>query len=250
MPPEPEFAYVSGFPGYACTKGGRVFSCRGGKIRPRGWHPIKPAMGTGWLEGWWAVTIYVGERGAARKKAMSVAHLIALAWIGPKPEGHCVAFKDKDRSNLHADNLCWMPTLKAMGHYQKRGESHAAAKLTADQVTAARREVADAVGRGEKPNFGAIGARYGCTVQHVQALAKRVSWKHLEDGVPAWVPGPRGCLVGDEYRKLTEPDVIRIKQRLQRGERICDIARDYADTVCRGTIDAIAQGKSWAYIKV
>lgn len=249
MPLEPEFAYVHGLPGYACTKGGRVFSCRGGKTRPRDWHPIKPAMGTGRLEGWWAVTVYVGARGDCKPRRLALAEVIALAWLGPKPDGHCVAFRDRDKSNLHADNLCWVPIPEAMGHYKLFGEAHPVAKLKAVQVTAMRREVADAVARGEKPDFDAIGARYDCTGMNVRVIAKRTSWAHLEDGVPAWVPPPRNRFTSGKC-KLSEPDVVRIKQRLKRGETPRQIHPDYADLVGLPAIEFIARGRTWNHVKV
>lgn len=49
--------------------------------------------------------------------------------------------------------------------------------------------------------------------------------------------------------KLKELDVVRIKLRLMRGERICDILRDYP-SIQKGTIGHIKAGRTWSHVVI
>lgn len=55
--------------------------------------------------------------------------------------------------------------------------------------------------------------------------------------------------LGDECpaHKLTEADVVQIKRRLLRGERVSHIARDYP-VVSRSAIQEIKAGRSWGHV--
>lgn len=52
------------------------------------------------------------------------ATLVASAWLGPKPSGSVLAFKDGNRFNIHASNLEYRPRVALRGgtHYAKKKE--------------------------------------------------------------------------------------------------------------------------------
>ena len=254
--PQPdEFRHIPGFPGYAIDRAGRVISCL---MRGRGahthvynghWCRRKSFVAKGgWLIGEWVVMLTVKRERRSVRFAVMVAELLALAFIGPKPEGHCVAFIDRDRTNIAVDNLCWMESRKACTYYAKRGEESSKAKLTEVGVIEIRREVHEAVMRGEYPPFGALGAKHGVTDQNIMAIAKGISWKHVDAGVPLWVPGKRVRPNGGN--KLTEADVRAIRRRAKRGEHHRVIAASYPQVQPASIYAIIVNPKLWLQVKV
>ena len=67
------------------------------------------------------------------------------------------------------------------------------------------------------------------------------AWKNLDMNLP---PRKRG--EDHTISKLTEEKVLRIRDRISRGDRIVDIARDF--DVVPGTIDHIKRRHTWKHI--
>jgi len=60
----------------------------------------------------------------------------------------------------------------------------------------------------------------------------------------SWPAGNRGETNGQS--KLTEADVIEIRERHARGEGVSALAREFK--ICPGNVCAIVQGRSWKHL--
>jgi len=84
---------------------------RGGQTRL-----LKPATSGGNIEdgGYLQVALFVN----GVRRARHVAHLVAEAFHGPRPDGLTAEHRDRDRTNNHKDNLMWA-TREAQNRNQK-----------------------------------------------------------------------------------------------------------------------------------
>jgi hypothetical protein len=95
----PEVVPIPGFPGYQATRSGQI-------IRKSGFGALKP---------WWDHP----ERNTRYEKVAPVVdgvrrrcfvhELVALAFLGPRPEGHDIHHIDFNNHNNRADNLEYLP---------------------------------------------------------------------------------------------------------------------------------------------
>lgn len=88
------------FPGYTVTSDGRVFSV---SSNWRG-YGVRELSQTPNTDGYPSVRVYDRE---GRRKRITVHRLVALAWVGPQPEGRQIRHLDGDKTNNHATNLRW-----------------------------------------------------------------------------------------------------------------------------------------------
>jgi hypothetical protein len=96
-----EWREIPGLEGYEVSSHGRVRS-----YRTRGSRPIRLGVSPR------ALSIYTGKGGYASvqigRSPRMVHQLVALAFIGPRPEGYEVDHIDGDRSNARAVNLRYL----------------------------------------------------------------------------------------------------------------------------------------------
>lgn len=57
-----------------------------------------------------------------RRHRVMIGTLVAEAFIGPRPEGFVVLYKDRNYNNNHVDNLRYAPRAEAVAHH--RGDIH------------------------------------------------------------------------------------------------------------------------------
>lgn len=113
--------------------------------------------------------------GRADGRAYYVHHLVAEAFIGPRPAGMYVCHIDGDALNNSVENLKYATPSENM-HDMKRhgnaraGESHPFAKLTRWEVAAIRRAIRSGEGQS------AIAERFGVSRSNISAIATRRSW--------------------------------------------------------------------------
>lgn len=105
-----------------------------------------------------------------------VASLVALAFIGPRPEGMQVCHEDGKKDNARAANLRYDTPAgnnadKLLHGTLPRGESNHAAKLTAADVLEIRRRA------GEAQRL--LAEEFGCTFSNISAIQRRKSWRHV-----------------------------------------------------------------------
>lgn len=102
--------------------------------------------------------------------------LVALAFIGPRPEGKQVNHIDRVRSNSRADNLEYLTHLENCQHSfcnYKRGEANGYSKLTVEIVRAMRNESAQGSSRAS------IGRKYNVSASCAQSAISRRTWNHV-----------------------------------------------------------------------
>lgn len=100
-----------------------------------------------------------------------VHHLVAHAFIGPRPPGMWINHIDGDKLNNRVENLEYVTVTENNRHafrtgLQPTGESRAHTRLRDEEVRAIRRAVADGKGYGE------LAEAYGVTAEHVSLIAR------------------------------------------------------------------------------
>jgi hypothetical protein len=109
----------------------------------------------------------------------SVHQLVALAFIGPCPEGYEVNHIDLDKANNRVENLEYLSHLDNVRHAYAsgswntaRGERSGNAKLTDAAVRSIRSDA--------RPQR-VVAAEYGISQVSVCLIRQRKSWKHVAD---------------------------------------------------------------------
>jgi|SRR6267378_983651 len=127
-------------------------------------------------EDWFGYKKVTLQKNGNNKRA-HVHHLVALAFIGPRPRGADICHSDGDHLNNVPSNLRY-DTRKAnhgdtIKHgRQPRGESSYAAKLTNRKVLAIRRLRGKVTGRE-------LALRFGTSPVNICNIQKRRRWTHI-----------------------------------------------------------------------
>lgn len=160
---------------------------------------------------------------------------------GPKPSPkHVVRHLNGDCRDNRPENLAWgtqADNLADMvGHGNStRGEANNQCVLDETKVREIRALCAAGVPYVE------VADRFGVTQSNVSAIARRASWKWLDEGAAK--------LVRSRYHahsKITEADVLEMRRMFSEGLRICEIAKSYGVTA--SNISHIVRRKSWTHI--
>lgn len=166
---------IAGFPGYEVSDRGRVrsldrtVSCiRGGVKRTVFWRGRVLRATTG-SHGYRQVSLPAGVEAC-------VHHLVAEAFIGPRPPGLNVLHADGDRQNCRADNLYYGDQADN-GSDAKRhgttpaGEKNGQEKLSIEDVRLIRKA----------PGLQAdIAARFDCSPSNISSIKRGASWAGVE----------------------------------------------------------------------
>ncbi len=170
---------VVGYEGfYEVSDQGRVKSLgRRGEVRPGVWRSweakiLKPQPGGRRNEN----RVHVRLSKDGKVDSFLVAHLVARAFIGPRPEGQLVLHGDKGRNDNSAANLYYGNHSRNNGADRWRdgtaiaGESNNKAKLTEAQVLEIRASSRRQVELAEE---------YGVRQGTISAIKRRRIWKHV-----------------------------------------------------------------------
>lgn len=155
---------IPGYPGYYVCREGHVYSSwRGPIVR------LKPKVRS-W-DGYIEYGLKVGEKQVFRK-----AHfLVALVFIGPRPEGQEVMHLNHDKTDNRPENLAYgtrqknvddKVAAKRHAHGSKQGH----AKLTEDDVREIRRST---------ENNKTLGSKYRMLARSIGAVRRGIGWKHV-----------------------------------------------------------------------
>ena len=170
------FRLISGWPVYAISDDGRVWSCLVNR------HQI---IGSKWRELKAAKSNDAGHRTVTlchdgRRKNHLVHRMVLEAFIGPCPEGmEACHFPDRDPMNCAINNLRW-DTKKGNARDRKlhgtecRGESKSNVKLTDEKVREIR--VRYAVGDISQEK---LGTKYGVHQTAIGFIVRRVEWRYI-----------------------------------------------------------------------
>ncbi len=110
-------------------------------------------------------------------KSLSSHKCVALAWIGPPPQGKpYVAHLDGDPSNNHVSNLQWVSQSENEAHKKlhgtvRLGDSHQNAKLTSAKVAEARRLFSEGAA------IRALARQFGVAQRTMGYVVHGVTWK-------------------------------------------------------------------------
>lgn len=118
----------------------------------------------------------LGEVGG---KAEHVHKLVALAFLGPRPEGYFINHMDCDKANPCVDNLEYVTPSENMKHsydngvsWSPAGECHPSHRLTGDIVQKIR---------ASDKSSRVLGAQYGVSHTTVLKVKRREKWAHVTD---------------------------------------------------------------------
>lgn len=112
----------------------------------------------------------------ARRQQYLVHDLVALAFIGPKPEGLQTCHQDDCKANNASENLRYGTAAenaadRELNGRTARGESSGNARLSEAQVRSIRSRAQHA---GK-----ALAAEFGITYAHLYAVISRRVWRHI-----------------------------------------------------------------------
>lgn len=120
---------------------------------------------------------YLGVRIAGERAPRALHHVVAEAWVGPRPKGSCINHRNGIKCDNRPANLEWashranVRHAAALGLYA-RGERHGTSKLSEDEVREIRRLRGGASARE-------IGEAYGVRKSTVQSIWSRKNWPWL-----------------------------------------------------------------------
>lgn len=113
------------------------------------------------------------------KKRFVVHRLVALAFIGPRPEGQHINHIDGVKTNNAASNLEYVTPSENQKHSFKiglhslKGERHTRAKLTNEAVHDIRMRIATGQSQKEVSKF------YGVSESTIYKVARGLRWPHI-----------------------------------------------------------------------
>lgn len=165
---------VPGFEGtYEVSDSGRIrrLAVPDAAGRPRRARELRPAVDA-W--GYERVNLCSGPQ----RKGAFVHAVVALAFIGPRPDGLVINHKDGQKRNNTPANLEYV-SQKANDHHALAmglkgiGERHGMAKLSAADI----REIRSLRRQGQ--HAALIGQRFGIHVEHVRKIVRRKTWRSV-----------------------------------------------------------------------
>lgn len=174
-----EWRTVDGFPGYDISNLGRLRRATDSLKHPAG------TVFTGNLQknGYLATTLSTGT--VASRKRTYLHHLVAEAFLGPRPSGWSVNHIDGCKTNNRADNLEYLTLGDNTRHAFRtglcpRGEHSHNAVLSDDIVTQMRK-------LAPHQPYRAIAKQFGVTPHVAYAAIAGITWRHVAEP-----PLPRG----------------------------------------------------------
>lgn len=109
--------------------------------------------------------------GGNRKRRVFVHKLVALAFLGPIPDGHDVDHINRERADNRAVNLRYLPISVNRGQADRRGRRNANAKLTPAQVL----QIAAMRNRTDQ----SIADEFGVGPHAIADIRTGKNWSHL-----------------------------------------------------------------------
>ena len=229
-----QHSLIDGYPGYAVTTEGRVFSSKSGH-----WREMRQSPRRG---GYLRVTLRAGEA----KRSINVHRLVATAFI-PNPENkpqinHINSIRDDNR----LVNLAWVTHSENMLHgfkygHMKSGEHHHKAKLTDD----AARQIYLRLLENPALDMQSMADEYNVLKNVIKGIKYRYSYRHVTEDLP-------DIHVSDNIggnrpnAKLSDEDAVKIYKRFLNGETAPAIAADYG--VKESTVKNIKRGATFKHV--
>ena len=173
-------------------------------------------------------------------KRYYVHHLVAEAFIGPRPEGHVIHHKDGNRSNNVAFNLEYATPQQnslyaGMAGFLVQGEGHGYAKLDEEGV----RELRKMYAGGAK--LSAVARTFGVSPSTAHAAIHGRTWKRsfVEDQGGTY----EARKVFAPHAKLTEDQVRECRKLFAEGTQQVELCKIFG--VTHGTMHHIVHRITW-----
>ena len=175
-----------------------------------------------------------------KRVSMCVHSVIALTFIGERPNGLDVCHNDGNKDNNQWTNLRYDTRQNNIDDQRKHGtfKWHGKVKLSSDQI----KEVVAMLHQGK--THQSIGDVFGVSRGLIQKIAVG-KWRGDISGIDA-NKAARGPLRGTKARKLTKETVLQIVERLDSGDKQKFIANDF--NVKPQTVNQINTGKIWDWL--
>lgn len=122
--------------------------------------------------------IRVGLRKPGHREMWFIHELIALTFIGPKPDNREVNHKNRVKTDNNATNLEYITHQKNCVHAfaertdHSKGERNPNSKLIESQVK-------DIRSRFDGSNLKQLATEYNIGIQQIRQIVKRTNWKHI-----------------------------------------------------------------------
>ena len=169
--------HIDGWPGYAVSDDGRVFSCKtqgrcgGGRFKEY-WTPLKSGSGGPTLH----QTVALCKNG--KPQSILVHRLVLEAFVGPCPEGMESCHEDDDALNNRLSNLRWGTRQDNRDDMVKNGRSARGSRsgvaiLTERQVLEIR---SLSTGRASRST---LAKQFGVSTWTIDNVVHRVNWSWL-----------------------------------------------------------------------
>lgn len=170
--PSDSFRHIPGFPGYAVTDSGEVWSCLSTGVtnkyvpwKQRCCHPSGRA-GREYLH-----VVFARDR---KQHTIHVHKLVLLAFVGPRPEGCEARHMNGNRFDNRVCNLQWGTKQENSDDKRRHGTLQCGARN--GQAKLSPSQVAEI--RSLRPNMtiAAIATRFAVSVSQVKRILYRKSW--------------------------------------------------------------------------
>lgn len=191
--------------------------------------------------------VKMGRRGANR----AVHRIVLEAFIGPCPAGMECLHADGNRLNPRLSNLRWGTHAENMADMVAHGNSSFGArcpfsKTTDEDVELIRTKYIDGAKESE------LAAEHELGVTNIRLILRGCTWRHLDKNTMrrcSEAYAGRDNLRRGEMQtqsKLTEDDVLRIREWLNGGEAQATIASAFG--VTQPLISRINCGQAWTHV--
>jgi len=205
-------------------------------VEKRLWSKVEKTRGC-WF--WTGQTNGAGYGLLLRDGRTRLAHRIVWELEnGPIPEGNLVRHMCDNpacvnpahlRLGTQRDNMRDR-LISARVHY-------AGVKLTADDVV----NIVDLYKKGETQK--SIAKRYGVSEPTVSGIMRGLCWQHVTNTLDLPARGRRNQC----QRKLTDPQIVEIRSRYDRGEHQKQLSEEFG--VSKALVQQIVTGKAWKHVR-
>jgi hypothetical protein len=162
-----EWRDIPGFPNYQVSNLGRVRSVR-----------ITIMKANKWNNDYLRLTLFKGKQSEGKFKSFGVHQLVALAFIGKRPEGHIVNHLDCDKTNNKVQNLAYCTPQGNAKHASENG-----LLLTGDQNPSSKLKESEVLHIFALIQNGhslyRIAKRFGTSQRNAYLIKHRLAWSHL-----------------------------------------------------------------------
>jgi uncharacterized protein (DUF433 family) len=176
------------------------------------------------------------SKGSVRKDFIC-SGLVLLSFVGIRPQGAHCRHLDGNSLNNNLNNLAYGSPLENYEDARENGTFTSI--LTEGDV----QDIRFRLSKGERNKD--IAKDFDITSSAISDIKCKKSWSWLKNIHNEKIVLYRGSRIGTS--KLKEEDILKIRPRINNGESLADIAKDFG--VVAETIWSIKQNKSWSWLK-